>query len=160
MGDTYPNAAWNEYVSLQGRHWSYRKDDVKAFIDKYSGKAIGLFGKALMFEDRMSYLSRNKGTEADYKALCADIKAAEKERLSFRSGVDSKIAGTIESFKNQIETLEDKDVSIFFDGDDIVGIGRNRSVNLNLEDDVDDAVDVFHINAVIVIDVGCFVHKR
>ncbi len=125
LGDTYPNAAWNEYVSLQGRYWAYREDDVKAFIDKYSGKAISLFGKALKFEDRMSYLSRNKGTEADYKALYADIKAAEKERLSFRSGVDSKIAGTIESFKNQIETLEEKDVSIFFEGDDIVVTLRN-----------------------------------
>ena len=125
LGDTYPNAAWNEYVSLQGRYWAYRDDDVKAFIDKYSGKAISLFGKALKFEDRMSYLSRNKGTEADYKALYADIKAAEKERLSFRSGVDSKIAGTIESFKNQIETLEEKDVSIFFEGDDIVVTLRN-----------------------------------
>ena len=125
LGETYPNAAWNEYVSLQGRYWAYREDDVKAFIDKYSGKAISLFGKALKFEDRMSYLSRNKGTEADYKALYADIKAAEKERLSFRSGVDSKIAGTIESFKNQIETLEEKDVSILFEGDDIVVTLRN-----------------------------------
>ncbi len=125
LGETYPNAAWNEYVSLQGRYWAYREDDVKAFIDKYSGKAISLFGKALKFEDRMSYLSRNKGTEADYKALYADIKAAEKERLSFRSGVDSKIAGTIESFKNQIETFEEKDVSIFFEGDDIVVTLRN-----------------------------------
>ncbi|MBO6249230.1 MAG: hypothetical protein J6N54_10500, partial [Bacteroidales bacterium] len=137
LGETYPNAAWNEYVSLQGRYWAYREDDVKAFVAKYSGKAVGLFGKALMFEDRMSYLSRNKGTEADYKALYADIKAAEKERLSFRSGVDSKIAGTIESFKNQIETLEEKDVSIFFEGDDIVVTLRNLpsvEVSMYLDD--------------------------
>ena len=125
LGETYPNAAWNEYVSLQGRYWSYRKDDVKAFIDKYSGKAIGLFGKALLFDDRMNDLSRNKGTEADYKALYADIKAAEKERLSYKSGVDSKIAGTVKSFQNQMETLDDKDVSIFFEGDDIVVTLRN-----------------------------------
>ncbi len=125
LGETYPNAAWNEYVSLQGRYWSYRKDDVKAFIDKYSGKAIGLFGKALLFDDRMSYLSRENGTEADYKALYADIKAAEKERLSYKSGVDSKIAGTVKSFQNQMETLDDKDVSIFFEGDDIVVTLRN-----------------------------------
>ena len=125
LGETYPNAAWNEYVSLQGRYWSYRKDDVKAFIDKYSGKAIGLFGKALLFEDRMNDLPRNKGTEADYKALYADIKAAEKERLSYKSGVDSKIAGTVKSFQNQMETLDDKDVSLFFEGDDIVVTLRN-----------------------------------
>ena len=137
LGETYPNAAWNEYVSLQGRYWAYREDDVKAFVAKYSGKAVGLFGKALMFDDRMSNLSRNKGTEADYKALYADIKAAEKERLSFRSGVDSKIAGTIESFKNQIETLEEKDVSIFFEGDDIVVTLRNLpsvEVSMYLDD--------------------------
>ncbi len=137
LGETYPNAAWNEYVSLQGKYWAYREDDVKAFVAKYSGKAVGLFGKALMFDDRMSNLSRNKGTEADYKALYADIKAAEKERLSFRSGVDSKIAGTIDSFKNQIETLEEKDVSIFFEGDDIVVTLRNLpsvEVSMYLDD--------------------------
>ena len=125
LGDTYPNAAWNECYSLMNRYWNYRKADVEAFVSKYEGKAINLFGKAMLFDDRMTYLSREKGSEADYKALYADIKAAEKERISYRSGVDSKIAGTIDEFKNQMEVLEDKDVSLFFEDNDIVVTLRN-----------------------------------
>ena len=125
LGETYPNAAWNEYLSLDNRYWSYRGDDVKAFVEKYAGKAVSLFGKALLFEDRMTLLSREKGSEAEYKALYEDIKAAEKERISYRSGVDSKIAGTIDSFKNQMDVLENKDVSISFQDNDIVVTLRN-----------------------------------
>ena len=137
LGDTYPNAAWNECYSLMNRYWSGRKADVEAFVSKYEGKAINLFGKAMLFDDRMTYLSREKGSEADYKALYAEIKAAEKERLSYKSGVDSKIAGTIDDFKNQVEALEDKDVSLFFEGNDIVVTLRNLpsvEVSMYLDD--------------------------
>ncbi len=144
LGETYPNAAWDEYLYLENRYWSYREADVKAFVNKYAGKAINLFGKALLFEDRMSHLSREKGSEAEYKALYEEIKAAEKERLTYKSGTDSKIAGTIDSFKNQIEVLENKDVNLTFNKDDIVVTLRNLpSVDVSMFLDDKEATPLF-----------------
>ena len=125
VGDTYPNAAWLEYTDIADRYWEYRKDQVDAFIVKYKGKAISLFGKSLEFEDRMIRLSREKAGEDAYKALYADIQAAEKERKSYTSGVDGRIAGTIDDFKVQIENLERKEVEAFIEGNTIVVALRN-----------------------------------
>ncbi|MBR4756353.1 MAG: hypothetical protein IK076_05365, partial [Bacteroidales bacterium] len=125
VGDTYPNAAWLEYSDIANRYWEYRKDQVDAFILKYKGKAVNLFGKSLDFEDRMIRLSREKAGEDAYKALYADIKAAEKECKSYTSGTDAKIAGSIDDFKNQIENLERKEVETSIEGNTIVVALRN-----------------------------------
>ena len=125
LGDTYPNAAWNEFCTIRNKYWEYRKDDLDAFVTKYDGKAVSLFAKALLFEDRMTKLSRNDAGQDEYKALYADIKEAEKERKSYSSGADGRIADTVEDFKNQLERLESKDISISFDDKDIVVTLRN-----------------------------------
>ena len=144
LGDTYPAAAWNEYYNVSNRYWQYRKDDVQAFITKYQGKAINLFGKALAFEDRMSQLSRDKGSEAQYKALYADIKAAEKERQSYKSGVDGKIAATIESFKEQMSSLERQDITISFDDQNnvVVTLRNLPNVEVSITPDVKGATPI------------------
>ena len=137
LGDTYPNAAWNEFCSIKNKYWDSRKADLEAFATKYNGKAISLFAKALMFEDRMTKLSRDDAGQDAYKALYADIKEAEKERKSYTSDVDGRIAGTIESFKDQIERLESKDISLSFEDKDIVVSLRNLdNVEISVTPDV------------------------
>ena len=110
LGDAYPNAAWLEFCSLNEKRWDGREKDVKAFIDNYSGKAMSLFGKSLLFQDRFNKLSIEEAGEDEFKALYADLKAAEKERKSYTSGIDAKIAETVHDFKYQLENLERKEV--------------------------------------------------
>ena len=125
LGDTYPSAAWLEFLEVREAAWDGRKEAAQAFVNKYEGKAVALFGKSLLFEQRMSELERDNAGEDAFKALYSDIKAAEKERKSYTSGVDSKIASTISDFKYQIESLERKDVSISFKDKEIVIAFRN-----------------------------------
>ncbi|MBR1926978.1 MAG: hypothetical protein IJ840_04410 [Bacteroidales bacterium] len=137
LGNTYPNAAWNEYYSLTGRYWQYRRADVKAFVDKYNGKAVGLFGKSMLFDDTMSSYSRDKAGEDQYKALYAEIKAAEKERSTYKSGVEGKIAGSVTDFNNQIKSLERQEITLSFDDNDLLVILRNLpSVEVTVTPDV------------------------
>ncbi len=144
LGDTYPNAAWYEFYGLRNRYWSSRKEDVEAYVGKYEGKAVGLFGKALLFEDRMSLLSREKAGEDAYKALFADIKAVEKERLSYKSGVDGKIAGTIDNFKEMAESLERKEISVTVEEKEIIVALRNLDkVDVSMIRDTKDGEPVF-----------------
>ena len=144
LGDTYPTAAWNEFYSLSNRYWTGRKADVEAFVKKYEGKAVNLFGKGLLFSDRMSELSRDHGSEAAYKALHADILAAEKERGTYNSGVDAKIAGVIDTFKEQAASLERKDIDVSIVGNDIIVTLRNlESVEVSMTPDVKGASALF-----------------
>ena len=144
LGDAYPNAAWLEFCSLNEKRWDGREMDVKAFIDKYSGKAMSLFGKSLLFQDRFNKLSIEEAGEDEFKALYADLKAAEKERKSYTSGIDAKIAETVHDFKYQLENLERKEVSVSFDDGKIVVALRNLDkVEVSMEPDAKGAQPLF-----------------
>ena len=140
LGETYPNTAWLEYSQLMEKYWRDREDALKGFIAKYKGKAVGLFGKALLFQDRMTALSSEEAGEDAYKALYADIKAAEKERKSYTSGVDSKIAASIDDFKYQLENLESKEIFVSFEDKEVIVALRNLDkVEVSITPDVKDA---------------------
>ena len=144
LGDSYPSAAWLEFLDVRDKDWSTRKDAAEAFATKYEGKAVSLFGKSVSFEDRMMQLERDKAGENQFKALYADIKAAEKERKSYTSGVDAKIASSIKDFKYQQENLERKEVSVSFEDKDIVLTFRNLDkADLSMAPDVKDAKPLF-----------------
>lgn len=134
LGDRYPNAAWLEFRNLDEKPWENRKEDLEAFVEKYSGKAVNLFGKASLFRDRMSNLSIEDSDEAAFKALYAEIKSAEKERKSYISGADGKIAARIDDFKCLMEELERKEVQLSFEDGKIVVAMRNLDkVDLSME---------------------------
>ena len=144
LGDTYPNAAWLECMKLQNMYWSGRKGEVEAFVAKYKGKAINLFGKSMLFDDKMSQLSREKAGEDAYKALYAEIKAAERERLTYKTGVDGKIAGTIDDFKDLTRSLEEKSISLTVEEKEIIITLRNLDkVEVSMVTDAKDPVTLF-----------------
>ena len=140
LGNSYPSAAWLEYLEVEGTDWDGVKDAAQAFIKKYEGRAISLFAKSLLFEHRMTELEREDAGEDAFKALYSDIKEAEKERKSYKVDVDSKIASSIEDFKYQIESLERKDVSLSFADKEIVIAFRNLDkADVTMSPDAKDA---------------------
>ncbi len=126
LGQTYPKAAYLEYRQIIDRYYSYdgkgraaRAAALGSFIDRYEGKAVSLYGKAAVLRDRFDSLSWAKGTsstlEASYKALYNDCRLTEKERQSYKSGVDKSIAGKIEDFKMLMKSLDRKEIGIAFE---------------------------------------------
>ncbi|MBR7003643.1 MAG: hypothetical protein IKI00_01555, partial [Bacteroidales bacterium] len=125
LGDSYPSAAWLEFLEVERTEWAARKEAAQAFAKKYEGKAVSLFAKSLLFDQRKMELEADNAGEDAFKTLYSEIKEAEKERRSYTSGVDSRIASTINDFKYQMESLERKDISISFIDKEIVLAFRN-----------------------------------
>lgn len=62
---TYPKAAYLEYRQIIDRGYPYdgkgraaRTAALGSFIDKYEGRAVSLYGKAVVLRDRFDSLSR------------------------------------------------------------------------------------------------------
>ena len=125
IGDTYPNAAWLEFRSIESKAYDSRIPAYEEFAGKYAGKAVNLFAKAHILQDAFMKLNSKKADEKEYKELLTKVKAAEKERKSYSSGIDKKIAESLDDFKNLAETLENKDVSLSVDGTDLLILFRN-----------------------------------
>ena len=99
----------------------------RSFADKYAGKAMSLYGKAIVFRGRFDSLSRISDSyagrrssdaelvEASYKSLRNDCRLAEKERLSYSKGIEKDIAGKVNDFKLLMESLDRKEIGIAFE---------------------------------------------
>ena len=144
LGDSYPSAAWLEFLEVRDKDWNSRKEAADAFAARYKGKAISLFGKSVSFEDRLTKLEQDNAGEDQFKALYADIKAAERERKSYTSGVDSKIASSIKDFKYQLENLERKEIAISFKDNEVLVALRNLDrVEVSMAPDTKEAKPLF-----------------
>ncbi|MBP5218688.1 MAG: hypothetical protein J6Z47_07065, partial [Bacteroidales bacterium] len=144
LGDTYPNAAWLEFRSIEDKDPESRIAAYGEFAGKYAGKAVNLFAKARILQDSFSKLQLNKAGDNEYKELLAKVKAAEKERKSYSSGIDKKIADSITDFQHLAETLEGKDISLSVEGSDLLVLFRNLDkVDLVMAPDVKEAKPLF-----------------
>ncbi|HAY18328.1 MAG TPA: hypothetical protein DCY24_03815, partial [Rikenellaceae bacterium] len=134
VGDSYPKAAYLEYRRMVDKDYK-RNDDGRAeriaaarlFAEKYAGRAMSLYGKAIVLRgqfDSLSGISESSAAlreaqrpavsvaepvEATYKILYRDCKSAEKERLSYSKGIDKEIAGKMNDFKLLMESLDRKE---------------------------------------------------
>lgn len=158
LGGAYPKAAYLEYRQIADKRFSYtdkgkseRMAACREFISKYDGKAISLYAKALLLRGQFDSLSRkNDRVESDpeqgksasgsleqsYKALFEACKSAEKERRSYKNGVEERIAGNVDDFKQLMESLERKEVRASFSGNEMILTFRNLdkvSVEMSLD---------------------------
>lgn len=158
LGGAYPKAAYLEYRQIADKRFSYtdkgkaeRMAACREFISKYDGKAISLYAKALLLRGQFDSLSRkNDRVESDpeqgksasgsleqsYKALFEACKSAEKERRSYKNGVEERIAGNVDDFKQLMESLERKEVRASFSGNEMILTFRNLdkvSVEVSLD---------------------------
>ena len=150
LGDSYPKSAYLEYRRIADMGFAYMDNGLakrmaasRAFIDKYNGKAISLYAKALLLRDQFDSLSRKDSSflapdsdgagnvnsaaslEQSYKALYEACKSAEKERRSYKSGVEGQIAEKVDDFKQLMESLERKEVRASFEGNEVILTLRN-----------------------------------
>ena len=152
IGGSYPKTAYLEYRRMVDKYYK-RNDDGRAeriaaarsFAEKYAGRAMSLYGKAIVLRgqfDSLSGISESSAAlreaqrpavsvaepvEATYKILYRDCKSAEKERLSYSKGIDKEIAGKMNDFKLLMESLDRKEIEISFEKDVAVLTLRNLS---------------------------------
>lgn len=125
LGQTYPNAAWLVYRMIGSMDSEAKIDAYKSFAGKYEGKAVNLFAKSRLLSDSFTKLVIDKAGEEEYKGLLSIIKETEKERKSYSSGIDKKIADSINDFKDLAERLESKEVLLSVEGKDLLVVFRN-----------------------------------
>ena len=165
VGDSYPKAAYLEYRRMVDKDYK-RNDDGRAermaaarsFADKYAGRAMSLYGKAIVLRgqfDSLSGISESSAAfreaqrpavsvaepaEATYKILYRDCKSAEKERLSYSKGIDKEIAGKMNDFKLLMESLDRKEVGISFEkGGAVLTLRNLAKVDVEFVPDIKDA---------------------
>ena len=134
VGDSYPKTAYLEYRRMVDKDYK-RNDDGRAeriaaarlFAEKYAGRAMSLYGKAIVLRGQFDSLSGIRDNEASYKTLYRDCVIAEKERLSYSKGIDKEIAGKMNDFKLLMESLDRKEIEISFEKDVAVLTLRNLS---------------------------------
>lgn len=134
VGDSYPKAAYLEYRRMADKNYKYNDQGraekmaaARSFADKYAGKAMSLYGKAIVLRGRFDSLSRISDSyagqrssdaelvEASYKSLRNDCRLAEKERLSYSKGIEKDIAGKVNDFKLLMESLDRKEIGMAFE---------------------------------------------
>ncbi len=123
-GDIYPNSAFLEYskfggILASGGGWrnADNRNAAREFVLKYKGRAMSLYGKSMLLRWQYDSLDRDRNsTQDDFKALYAECMAAEKERASYTSGADARLASDFTMIKSLVETLESKTIEISYEG--------------------------------------------
>ncbi len=146
VGDSYPKAAYLEYRRIADKDYNHndkgRTEKLSAahsFAEKYNGRAMSLYGKAIVLRGRFDSLSRISESSC-YKSLYRDCMLVEKERLSYSKGIDKEIAGGMNDFKLLMESLDRKEIGIAFEkGDAVLTLRNLDKVSVGFVPDVKDA---------------------
>ena len=144
---SYPKAAYLEYRRMADKDYKYndigraeKMAAARSFAQKYEGRAMSLYGKAIVLRGQFDSLSRISDNEASYKSLYSDCKLVEKERLSYSKGIDKEIAGKMEDFRLLMESLDRKEIGISFDkGVAVLTLRNLDKVSVGFVPDVKDA---------------------
>lgn len=145
LGESYPQAAFLEYSLIPSSFYDpARKDKLSEFASKYDGKAVSLLAKgALLGTEKGELDVRNAGSD-EYKTLFGKCKAFEKERKSYSSGIDLRIASSCSEAVDLMKSLENRDVLVSFKGDTAVVALRNLDkINVELVQDIKNGKSVF-----------------
>lgn len=145
LGDRYPGADYLEFRRmLEKSSYSNRRDVCRSFASKHKGQAIRLLALGRLVGYVKDSLDSHHGTSEDYSALLADCRAFEKERKSCQSGVDRRIASTVDAFSSMMDCLQAKEMNVGFSMDSIVVLLRNvDQFELTVTPELKDAKPVF-----------------
>lgn len=145
LGSSYPGADYLEFCRMLGKA-SYRDREsvCRSFASSHEGRAIRLLALGRLVGHVKDSLDSHHGTSEDYSALLADCRAYEKERKSFRSGVDHEIASVIDDFSSLAAALQEKEMTVGFSIDTVVVLLRNvDQFELTVTPEVKDAKPIF-----------------
>ena len=125
-GQEYPkDAALDYFLATYERDTKKREALMQELTEKYKGTAAGLLPYSHVLRSKFQKTEESKPQmDAPYKEIYAQCMAAEKERNAYK-GEEKIIADEIKSFRNQINTLEGKDLGISFDKGNLVVLFRN-----------------------------------
>ena len=101
-----------------------KAEDFEALAAKYPGKAISLYPRARVLQLKKSALDKGNGTSEQYKALCGEADALEKERGAYK-GDEAVIAKGCTAAAELRKTLRSESILVSLDNRKIVVALRN-----------------------------------
>ena len=130
ISGVYPNEAALEYHVLSSRYYpesqrDEQRQNLAAFANKYSGKAVSVYPKAALLDLRKRELDKEDHSTAEmYRSLCENAKRLEAERNAYR-GTEADIAAGCKAPSELIGILTGKNLEVTMDKDIIRVIFRN-----------------------------------
>ena len=117
ISDSYPGGAYLEYLEiLSSISRDERAGALRAYMDKYEGRAVSLFAAQTVLYDRFNEMtSSGKASSGDYLQLRDDCRDFEKSRSRF-TGAEKAVAADCNAVSSILEELDSK--SIFISGDE------------------------------------------
>jgi len=157
LGGSYPLGAYLEFLDImdenRGNYESEAEGDsgaeksaraktdaLKAFEEKYAGKAVALFASQEMLRDRKNSIDKDiRGHKAvaseDCRKLRDDCAVFEKLRKSF-TGKEAEVAKCCTEVEQLIESLDFKRISVYMDNLDAVAVlGNVGKIEIELRRD-------------------------
>jgi hypothetical protein len=133
VSGSYPGEAFLKYLVMSEkidgqRPGGYAKGIslCNEYISEYSGKAASLLAKSMLLDLKKDSLDVATATSEDYKNLYDEAWGYHSEARSYKSGIDSKIAGAVDSdFLNFRAGLAAKSLDVSVKGDTAYVMFRN-----------------------------------
>jgi hypothetical protein len=133
VSDSYPGEAFLKYLVMSEKIDGQQHQDYgesislcNEYISEYSGKAASLLAKSMLLDLKKDSLDVAKGTSGDYRKLYDEASGYHSEARSYKSGIDSKIAGVVDSdFLNFRAGLAAKSLDVSVKGDTAYVMFRN-----------------------------------
>ncbi len=133
-GNAYPLGVYLDYLTVKVNTMedADKQLELQKFADKYNGKAISMLAKADILAYRFAGMKKGKSSSSDYEAFYRECQAFEKTRSAFH-GDEARVAEDVESVKNIISELTEKNVDLSVrDGKVIAVLTNMNSVHLEM----------------------------
>ena len=118
FGDEYPKRGFARWLYAEKHitgNQEMRHEYMKKLAEEYDGRAFSLLPRQCAMEyDFMSLQEKNAGSE-EYLKFRDSLLLCEKERKSYRDGIDAAIAKGCKGFGIMLETLQKKGATVSID---------------------------------------------
>ncbi|MBQ1913106.1 MAG: hypothetical protein II171_06060, partial [Bacteroidales bacterium] len=119
IGNRYPARAALDYFLVVRKVYGDRereqyKQALQAVADRYAGKAAALFPLGNLLLERMNELNKAKAGGEAFRAVYEEAKQLEARRKAYK-GDEATVAKGCDTFKDLMETLTQKSLSVQFE---------------------------------------------
>lgn len=131
LHNTYPNAAYLEYMVADSKPEKDRKTALEQIADSNRGNAVGYYAQGALLSIRKFELDMKKGSQDEYKSLYEEMSLFEKARKAV-GGKDAELLKDYTEVSYLIKHLESPEIRIAVKDGSVRVYTRNVST-LNLK---------------------------
>lgn len=122
----YPESQYLDFLPVNAEpDRIVRKKRLEEYAEANKGKAVRLMALSEIALYELDSLNSGKATSEEYKAFYDKCMAWEKERKSYSSGMDGKIAGKFTIFSDLAAMMKGPELFVGFKGDSLAVRFRN-----------------------------------